>query len=48
MDKVGDELSFDIKIEDIEKILDKDFTAKGSAERAYEMLKKILAENKDE
>ena len=35
-----------VKIEDIEKILDKNFTQKGSAEAALEKLKKLL-ENAD-
>ncbi len=40
------EQSFDIKIEDIEKILDKDFTQKGSVKNALEKLKRILDQSK--
>lgn len=36
------EKSYDVKIEDIEKILSKNFTEKGSAQRAAEKLKKLL------
>ena len=49
MDKLSSEereQSFDIKLEDIEKILDKDFSAHGSTARAIEKLRNILNETK--
>lgn len=36
------EQSFDLKIEDVEKVLDKDFFQKGSVHDALEKLKKLL------
>ncbi len=36
------ERSYDIKIEDVEKILSKNYTEEGSAQRAAEKLKKLL------
>ncbi len=41
------EQSSDVKIEDIEKILDKDFTVKGSAELAISKLNLILSRSRD-
>lgn len=41
------EQSFDIKIEDIEKILDKDFTQKGSAQSALDKLRQLLRQSKN-
>ncbi len=36
------EHSYDIKIEDVEKILSKNYNEQGSAQRATEKLKKLL------
>ena len=42
----GKEPTSTVKIEDIEKILDKDYTQKGSADLALKKLQELLKNNK--
>ena len=42
------EVSFDIKVEDVEKVLGKNYNEKGSADKAVKRLKQILDKMKDE